>query len=59
MDIGIGIGMDMGIGIVADLEVLEGLLGKELGSWVGRVVTIGVWSHECSSRRLCNQFSAD
>ena len=51
--------MDMGIGIVADLEVLEGLLGKELGSWVGRVVTIGVWSHECSSKRLCNQFSAD
>ena len=57
--IGMDIGIDIGIGIVSDLEVLEGLLGKELGSWDGRVVTIGVWSHECSRRRLCNQFFAD
>ena len=56
---GRGIGIGIGIGIVSDLEVLEWLLGKELGSWDGRVVTIGVWSHKRSRRRVCNQFSAD
>jgi hypothetical protein len=34
-------------------------MGKELGSCGGGVVTIGLWSQECSRRSVCNQFSAD